>query len=71
MTLLEFLCKWAKGDRSTESRLKGMLCGFFNSDPRTIRNWISKTPDYVKWILKKIDKEWEQLGDISYAIFFE
>ena len=71
MTLLEFVCKWAKGDCTEESRLKGMLSGFFDRDPRTIRNWMCKTPNYVKWILERIDKEWEELGSINYAIFFK
>jgi hypothetical protein len=71
MTLLDFLCKWAKGDRACESRLKGMLCGFFDRDPRTIRNWMSRTPNYVKWVLEKIDKEWDEFGAINYSIFFK
>jgi hypothetical protein len=71
MSLLEFLCKWARGDSSEECRLKAMLCGFFERDPRTIRNWMSRTPKYVKWVLEKIDQEWEESGQINYSIFFK
>lgn len=70
MTLTEFVSKWAKDDRSTESKLKAMLSGFFNRDPRTIRNWMSNTPDYVRWVLGKVDAEWQQTGRVNYQTFF-
>lgn len=71
MNLLDFLNKWAGNDAETEQKLKGLLSTFFERDPRTIRNWVNNTPQYVRWNLKKLDKEWEQLGRINYAVFFE
>ena len=70
MTLAEFLNKWASGDSRTESRLKGHLSGFFGREPRTIRNWMSETPDYVKWILNQVDSKWQESGCIDYKVFF-
>lgn len=71
MNLIEFLAKWAGEDAETEQKIKASLSAFFDRDPRTIRNWLNKTPQYVRWNLKRLDKEWEQLGKINYAIFFD
>ncbi|WP_341531877.1 hypothetical protein WKK05_38380 (plasmid) [Nostoc sp. UHCC 0302] len=68
MSLLEFLCKW---DSTEELRLQGMLCTFFERDPRTIRNWMNRTPKYVKWVLAKLDQEWSEVGEINYSVFFK
>ncbi len=70
MNLLDFLCKWSKGNSAEESKLKAMLCGLFERDPRTLQNWVNQTPKYVRPVLRIIDREWETNG-ISYSIFFD
>lgn len=73
MTLNEFLNKWS-ADSSEQSRecakLRSAIAGLFDRDPRTVKNWEYKTPGYVRWILTRINTEWEQ-GGKTYSIFFE
>lgn len=75
MTLNEFINKWSAdiptAQRTREcSKLRGAIAGFFERDPRTVKNWEYQTPHYVQWILCKVDEEWQQKGK-RYSIFFE
>ena len=69
MNLTEFLNKWASEEREY-SKLRSALAGFFERDVRTVKNWEYSTPYYVRWILRRINTEWEEEGK-RYSIFFE
>jgi hypothetical protein len=65
MSLLEFIHKW---ESTEENRLRLLVTAFFERDERTIRRWMSETPRYAKWVLARINEEWEKNGR-DYAIF--
>ncbi|BAZ33761.1 hypothetical protein NIES4074_62750 (plasmid) [Cylindrospermum sp. NIES-4074] len=67
MTLLEFLTKW---ELSQDCEIMNILAAFFERDTRTIQRWQTRTPRYAQWVLKQINKSWEESGK-SYQIFFE
>lgn len=67
MSLQEFIHKWESPD---ENRLRLLITAFFERDERTIRKWMKETPRYAKWILDKINEDWERNGR-DYAIFFK
>lgn len=67
MSLLEFIHKWESAE---ENKLRLLITAFFERDERTIRRWMSKTPRYARWVLARINEEWEKNGR-DYAIFFK